>query len=251
MAVMRQSIRRRRTGVVWWCLGLASVAALLAVAYPTVRGNASLDKTFENLPPSVQAALGLTPGDALTSPVGYLNSQFFANILPVMLIVFALGFATWALCGDERAGTLELLLSNPVSRVRVALERAAALVVLLALLSASTAITLVALAPLMGISPAIAPLHIVAATVASALLALTYGALAFAAGGAGLSRGTALAVASAVAVLGFVVQGLAEQVDALKPLRAVTPWHWLIDGNPLRDGVGLEAGRVMNVSWIG
>ena len=135
LAVLRQMIWRRRWSTLCWSLGLIAFAALLAVAYPTIRGNGELDRTFAGLPASVQVALGLSPGGALTSPVGYLNSQYFANILPAVLLVFAIGLAAWAISGDEAAGTLELLLANPIGRVRVALERAGALLVLLAVLT--------------------------------------------------------------------------------------------------------------------
>lgn len=103
--VLRQAVRRRRTSLLWWSLGLAGVVGLLAVAYPTVRDNHELDKTFAGLPPGVQGLLGLGGQITLTSPVGYLNSQFFANLLPVMLLVFAVGVAPWAISGDEAAGT--------------------------------------------------------------------------------------------------------------------------------------------------
>ena len=182
LAVLSQALWRRRVGLLGWALGLVGVAGLLAVAYPTVRDNAELDKTFTSLSPSVQAVLGLTGGLTLTSPAGYLNSQFYANVLPVMLLVFAVGVAAWAVAGDEAAGTLELLLANPVSRARVAAERAGALLVLLAAL-------------------------------------------------------TAVCAAALVAVAGFVVQGLAQQVQALRPVQAVSPWHWLLASDPLRNGL--------------
>ncbi|HEV7216664.1 MAG TPA: ABC transporter permease subunit, partial [Chloroflexota bacterium] len=172
LAVLRQAVWRRRLATLWWCLGLIGFAALLALAYPTVRGNTALDKTFAGLPPGVLAALGLDPGSALTSPLGYLNSQYFANILPALFLVFAIGLATGTISGDEAAGTLELLLANPASRLRVAAERAAALVVLLAILTMIAAATLVLLAPAVGLDQGLGADRLVAATVASALLAL-------------------------------------------------------------------------------
>ena len=179
LAVLRQTIRRRRAGLLWWGLGLVGLAGLLAVAYPTVRNNTELDRTFAGLPPGVQAALGLDSGNLLTSPVGYLNSQYFANLLPIVFLVFGIGLAAWCISGDEAAGTLELLLANPVSRLRVALERTGALVVLLALLSVLSSLVLVVLAPLVGLSKGLDPTRIVAATAATALLALTFASLAF------------------------------------------------------------------------
>jgi ABC-2 type transport system permease protein len=209
------------------------------VAYPTVRDNSELDRTFANLPPGVEQLLGLDGGNPLTSPAGHLNSQFFANILPVMLLVYATGAAAWTIAGDESAGTLELLLANPVDRVRVALARLGALIVSLAGLAAVSAVTLLLLAHPTGLDHGLSAARLVAATAASGLLALTFAALAFSA--ATGSRPAALAVAAGAAVAGYVVEGLAPQVAALRPARAVNPWHWLLDTDPLRHGLAWHA----------
>ena len=243
LPVLTQAVRRRRAGLLWWSLGLAGVVGLLAVAYPTVRDNHELDKTFAGLPPGVQGLLGLGGQITLTSPVGYLNSQFFANLLPVMLLVFAVGVAAWAISGDEAAGTLELLLANPISRARVAAERAGALVLLLATLTAVSAAALIASTPAVGLDKGLPAGRLLAASVACALLALVYAAVAFAVGAATGSRPVAVATASALAVAGFVVQGLAQQVPALRPVRAASPWHWLLAGDPLQAGLAWR-------SWV-
>ncbi len=241
LAVLRQVIRRRRLGTLWWSLGLIGFAALLAVAYPTVRGNRALDQTFAGLPPGVQAALGLDPGSGLTSPVGYLNSQYFANILPALFLVFAIGLAAWSIAGDEAGGTLELLLANPVSRGRVAAERAGALVALLAVLTAVSAATLVLLDPVVGLDKGLAGDRVVAATVASALLALTFAAVAFCVGASTGRRSLALAVSATLAVAGYVIEGLAAQAPGLRPIRAASPWHWALGSAPLRHGLTWES----------
>lgn len=241
LSVLAHAVRRRRVGLLGWSLGLLGTVALLAVAYPTVRDNSELDRTFAGLSPGVRQLLGLADGDGLTSPAGYLNSQFFANLLPVMLLVFAIGAAAWSIAGDEAAGTLELLLANPVSRVRVAYARLIALVALLAVLTAVSTVGLVAMAPPTGLTSGLTWPHLVAATVASALMALSYAAVAFAVGAATGRRSLALGVASTVAVLGYLVEGLAAAVRPLRPVRAATPWHWLIDSDPLRHGLTWQA----------
>lgn len=240
MDVAVHAVWRRRRGLLWWSIGIIAAAALVAGAYPTIRDNSSLDRTFASLPPSVLAALGLDPQVAISSPAGYLRSQFFANLLPVLLLVFGLGFATWSIGGDESAGTLELLLSNPVSRSRVALERALALVVLLGALAIVAIAVVLLLAPPTGLATGLSLGNIAAAGVATWALALTYSALAFAVGAATGNRPLALGVASAVAVGGFVIESLAAQMSALSGLRDITPWHWLLDGDPLRRGWAVD-----------
>jgi len=237
LTVYTHALRRRRTSLIWWSIGIAAMAALLAVAYPTVRDNNELDKTFANLPAGVEALLGLSGGNTLTSPAGYLNSQFYANILPVMLLVFGIGLAAWTIAGAEAAGTLELLLANPISRARVALARFAALTTLLAALAAVCIITLAVLAPPYGLNRGLDLGHITAATVAATLLALIFAAVAFAVGATTGNRAAALGTASALAVAGYILQGLAGQVQALHPTQDVNPWHWLIGSDPLRHGL--------------
>jgi ABC-2 type transport system permease protein len=237
LSIASHAMRRRRAGLVWWSIGVAGLAALLAAAYPTVRGNSELDRTFANLPPGVEALLGLGNGNLLTSPAGYLDSQFFANILPIMLLIFAVGMAAWSIAGDEVAGTFELLLANPVSRVRVALARLGALLTLLAVLAIVSAGTLVALAPATGLDNGLSAGRLVAATLAAALLAMVFAAVAFAVGAATGNRPAALATAAALAVAGYIIEGLAHQVAALRPLRAGNPWHWLLSTDPLRHGL--------------
>jgi ABC-2 type transport system permease protein len=241
LAVLRQVLWRRRIGFLWWCLGVLGMDALLAVAYPTVRDNSALDKTFAGLPPSVQAVLGLDAANKLTSPIGYLNSQYFANLLPIILLVFAVGIAAWCISGDEAAGTLELLLANPVGRTRVAVERAGALMALLGGLAAVAALGLIALAPPTGLGKGLGPDRIVEATIATSLLALVFASVAFAIGAITGLRSLAVSCAATLAVALFVIEGLAEQVHVLRGLREASPWHWLLHSDPLRNGLTWQA----------
>lgn len=234
--VLIQVVWRRRFALLWWSLGILGVDGILAVAYPTVRDNSELDKTFAALPPAVEAALGLQAG-ALTSPAGYLNSQFFANLLPVLLLVFAIGLGAWAISGDESGGTLELLLSNPISRTQVSIERSLALALSVTLLTAVAGLGLVVLAPLVGLDRGLGFDRLLEAAAATGLMALTFAALAFATGAASGSRGAAISVASAAAVALFMIEGLAEQVQVLRPIREASPWHWLLGTDPIRQGL--------------
>ena len=226
---------RRRLGLVWWALGVLAADGLLAIAYPTVRDNSELDSTFAGLPPGVQAALGLQAG-AITSPAGYLNSQFFANLLPIILLVFAIGWAAWSIAGDEAAGTLELLLANPVTRMQVMWGRAVALLLGLATLTLVAAAGLAVLAPLTGLG-SIGPLRILEAAAGTGLLALVYACLAMAVGAGFATRSGAIAVAAGIAVAQFMVEGLAEQVKLLRPIREASPWHWFLGTDPIRHGL--------------
>ena len=234
--VLIQVLWRRRFPLMWWSLGVLGADALLGVAYPSIRDNSELDKTFAGLPPGVQAALGLQAG-LITSPAGYLNSQYFANLLPILLLVFAIGLAAWSIGGDEGAGTLELLLANPISRLRLSMERSGALALEVAGLTAVAGLGLVALAPATGLSKGLTPDRILEATIAAGLFALTFAAVSFAIGAATGSRSAAISISAALAVALFMIEGLAEQVRVLGPIREASPWHWFLGSDPIRQGL--------------
>jgi ABC-2 type transport system permease protein len=186
------------------------------------------------------ALTGLDPGTVLSAPIGYLNSQYFATVLPAVYLMFGIGIAAWTVAGDEESGTLELLLANPVSRVRVALARAAGVVVLLAILALASVAALAVLAPRLTNGLGLA--QMAAATVATALLALTFASVTFLVGAASGRRSLAISASAALAVAGFVIEGVAAQVEVLQPIRAISPWHWALGADPLRNGLTWQSG---------
>jgi ABC-2 type transport system permease protein len=99
------------------------------------------------------------------------------------------------------------------------------------------ALTLIALAPTTGLDEGLTGGHLVAATLAATLVALTFAAVAFVIGAATGRRSAALGIASALAVAGYVVEGLTQQVPAFQALRGGNPWHWLLSDDPLRHGL--------------
>jgi ABC-2 type transport system permease protein len=236
-----------------WTIGVILLAALLAVAYPTVRGNAQLDTTFSGLPKGVQAALGLGGGTSLTSPVGYLDSQYFANVLPAVLLVFSIGLAAWTISGDEQDGSLELLLANPVSRVSAAIARACGLIVLLGMLGFVSGATLVVLLPVAGLDNGLGAGHVWAATLAATLLALAFASVTFCLGAATGRKTLAVATTATLAVTGLVIEGIAAQVPVLRGVRALSPWHWMLGADPLGNGLSWQSSllpAVVSISLI-
>jgi ABC-2 type transport system permease protein len=130
--VLTQMISSRRRSTVWWSVGMAVLVVGIASAYPSARDSGEgLESYMDSLPDGVVELFGATAG--IGTPVGYLNSQLYANLLPLLLIVMGVGAGSWAVAGAEADGTLEMLLANPVTRTRVAVERLLGLVMLFGL----------------------------------------------------------------------------------------------------------------------
>jgi ABC-2 type transport system permease protein len=132
---------------------------------------------------------------------------------------------------------LELLLANPVTRLRVVFERYLAAVLLLAAVTGALTISLLAFGPLVGLLDGIRITRLLAAGAAAFCLALLHFTVAFAVGCAAGRPGPAVAVTTSVAAAGYLLQGLAATSKALGPVPNVSPWHWYLDRNILADGL--------------
>lgn len=235
--VLARYLRDSRRSAGWWTLGMIALVAFTVAFYPSVKGNATFDELFEDLPEAVRALVGAQEGIPLTSPPGYLHGRLFSIMVPVLLLTFGVGHGARAIGGSEAEGTLELLLANPVTRRRVVAERYAALMLLLGAVTAALTLSLLALGPPVGLLDGVRITRLLGAATAAFGLALLHTTLAFAVGCATGRPAPAVAVATSVASGGYLLQGLAAASGGLGAVEALSPWHWYLDRNVLADGL--------------
>jgi ABC-2 type transport system permease protein len=230
--VLRSSLRARRRGYIGWIIGIAALTAFTFAFYPSMRDNAEIAQVIEDLPESLRSFVGEKD---VASPEGYLESQLFLYVVPVLLFVYAIGQAADTIAGAEKRKTLDLLLANPVSRTRVLLEKFGAICV--GLLGLGLVLTVMVLGGAPAVDMDIPVEGLIAVVVGCVLLALTIGALALAIGAGTGKKGLAVAIASAVALAAYLIHSLAPQVDALETVQKVSPWYYYIGGDPLVNGI--------------
>jgi beta-exotoxin I transport system permease protein len=234
-SVFLKTVRDLRRGFVWWSVGLAGMAALQVSVYPSVRGNAALKKLVENYPDALKGFIGFGGELDYVSAPGYLGMELFSLVVPLLLIVAAIGAGSAAVAGEEDRGTLDLLLSLPLSRTRLALEKLAALVAESVALGLVLWLALWLGARAVGMRIGIDKLG--AATASAVALAVCFGAIALLVGCATGRRGWAIGASGAAAVAAYLVNSLAPLVHALEPAQKLTPFYHYAAGDPLRAGL--------------
>ncbi len=245
--VALKTVRDLRGGFLWWSVGLVGMVALMVSVYPTVRSNPALNRLVQQYPDALKAFIGFGGEVDYLSPAGYLGSELFSFMVPLLLLVAAIGAGARAVAGEEEAGTLELLLSCPVSRRRVVLEKLAALAIEVVGLGVVLLVSLWVGGRAVSMDVSFA--HLAAATAAAVLLALAYGALAVLVGAATGRRALTAGVVAAAAVAAYLVASLASLVDVLEPAKLASPFYQYSAGDPLRNG--LAAGHTVLLAAIG
>ena len=236
-SVLLKSLWDQRRSLMWWSLGLIAVALYTVLFYPSVRDMGStLDQLIESMPPALRATFAGEFTD-FTSPMGYLNTQLFFVMMPLLFFFYSIGFGSGAIAGEEEKGTLELLLSSPLNRWRAVLEKFGAMVFSLAALGAALWAGLAVGAVVVDMRVDLGRLAEV--TVSALVLSLTFGSLALGLGCARGNRGMAMGVTAAVAVAAYLLNSLAPQVESLKAYRPLSPFYYYLRADPLANGLNL------------
>jgi ABC-2 type transport system permease protein len=239
-SVLARTLRDSRRGVLWWSVGLAGLVALMVAVYPSVRDSPGLDELLESYPEALKGIVGFGGELDYSSGAGYLGIELFSFMVPLLLIIAAVSAGSAAVAGEEERGTLDLLLSTPVSRRRLVLEKLGALTAELLALGAVLWLALAAGARAgdLGVSAG----HLGAATASAVLLALAFGTIALFVGAATGRRSRAIAVAAAGAVAAYFVDSLSSLSRLLDVLQEGSPFYHYSVSDPLRHG--LEAPHV-------
>ncbi|MBI2764841.1 MAG: ABC transporter permease subunit [Chloroflexi bacterium] len=194
-----------------------SLALMYVLLFP------SIQESFEELElPEYMESFSGAAG-SYSTPEGYLATEFFTAV-PITLVIFAIVAGTAATAGEESAGTLELLLAQPIRRRRVIIEKAGGI---------GAAVSVALLAGLPGIYLGqvfvdldVGPLRTLAAMMTTLPLLFVFAALAMVLGASLPTRALAVAGATALAVIAYVVHTVGALVDSLSEVRKLTPFYW-------------------------
>ena len=221
-----------RRSLIGWTLAISLVGGFYAAFWPTMR-DPGIQEAIANYPQALLDALNYTD---LATPAGYLNATVYGLVVGILLIVFAVVAGARTIAGDEEAGTLDLILAHPVGRERLSLQRFAALGAGLVLISFVFWIVMIALAgpaQLEGISIGrFAAMHL-----NLVLFGAFFGAVTFAVGAATGHKAVALTAGSAVAVAGYLANGIIPQVEGFEWVKGLSPFDWLTGADPLTNGI--------------
>lgn len=230
--IVTKTVWDQRRSLLWWVLGLAVLVAITVASYPAVRDAPDVNQLMEDLPEALKALIGESE---IVSPPGYLNSQLFTFMLPIIFLIYAAMLGAGAVAGEEERGTLDLLLAYPVSRRRVVLQKFAGIAVVLIVFS--TALWLMIWVGALLVDMEIGAGRLAAVTSSLALLTLLFAAFALMLGCLTGRRALSLGVCAAVALGAYLLNSLATLVDWLEPFRVLSPFYYFIDADPLRHGL--------------
>lgn len=239
-ALLFKALRDLRWQTFWYGIGLALMGAMVVFVYPSYSkqlGDFQIPEAFKPL-----------LGDSdFTSPEGFLSGEFF-GWTPIIMVIFAIMAGSAALAGEEASGTLDLLLSQPVSRRAIALTKMCGIAISSLIIAVVICAGWSASVPFVDID--ISFRDLVLATLNIVPLTLFFASLAMFAGVTASNRSMATGLVTGFAVVSFFFNYLGALVDILSPLRWLSPFFYYHGADALSDGVDLLGLAVISLCTV-
>ncbi len=223
ISIIKWTIWQRRWFILWWCLGIAAFIFVNLIFYPSFKDQAAeLEKSLASIPDSARALFSDT-GDFF-SPEGYLSSQVFYLMMPLLLGILSITLGSSLIAREEKEGTIELLLSRPISRSRLLLGKAIGGLIVVGVVSTVGLATVLIMSKLVGIP--IATIHIGLTMLASILVALSFGTIAFTITMLGKARVASVGLSTLIALGGYIIVSLSGAATWLKWPSKIFPFYY-------------------------
>jgi len=240
--IAAKTIRDQRRALIGWSAGMIGLVAMYGAFFPSIRGNAAqLERYLSNLPEAFRQAFG--GGADFGTSVGYLNTELFSLLAPLLLMILSISAGARAIAGEEERRTLDLLLAYPVARRDIVLEKLSAMVVTTLGVGAVLWLGVAVLGPPFGLHVSLG--HLAAACIAAVLLAMVFGSAALFLGCLSGRRGLAIAFTGSAAVALYLLDLLAPQVDSVSWLETLSPFHYYLGPSPLVNGLPARSAALL------
>lgn len=219
LSLVRKTLRDNRGAIIGVSVANVLIALFVTLAYPSFQA-ALADYEF---PDFLRGFLGEAGVASYGTFTGFITVELF-SWLPMLLIVLAIIGGTATLAGEEGAGTLDLVLAQPVKRVRVVLEKAAGLAIGLAVSALVTLLGFVVAPLLVDFSIPFRPITV--AVLNTLPLALLFLGLSMLAASILPSRGSAAMLVIGLTVATYFFNLIGGAVESVAFLQKVSPFYW-------------------------
>ncbi len=231
MRTILWELRLRRTSLFWWTVGSLVLVGIIMALYPSIRDQAKdMNEVISRLPAGLRELKAGTSGNVdVGDPLQFMNSQLYYATLPILWIIFTVTRFANVLGKDEVSGRLELLLSRPISRIKLLLAKLLSVWIEALIVGGVSIVGTILLSPLVELN--IDSTKLVYAGVYTMAFCISFGMIAFTLRAMG-GRWSSMAVPIAVILSfgGYLIASLSGLADWLKDFAKYTPYHHF---NPL------------------
>jgi ABC-2 type transport system permease protein len=250
------NIKERKSSVIIYSLMSILFLWLYIALFPSLQEQSqAISAVMKSMPEGLMKALGSSPDQLSNFTIeALLNSKQFSMVFQLFAAILAFSIAASDLAGEVENGTIEYLLSQPVSRLKLYFSRYFSGIVLIIVFVAASTLSVMPLATLYHIdysSGVYLPLFIDALLFTLALYSFAYFLSSFLS-----NKGKVVGISSGILVVSYVAFIFSALKDSLDKVKYLSVFHYfpgeiLMGGGIDKLGVWIFIGIIIFFTFIG
>lgn len=235
----------KRWSTLIWFLVFAAFCVFIVVLFPTFKD--SFGEALKDTPDSLKSLLG--EASDYQNINGFIDIQVI-NQMIFMTIIMSVVLGTALLAGEETSGSLQTLLTQPISRTKVYWSKFAALAALTLIACAGIFIGTWVGGLLIGEAGNLNLTRLLQATLMTWLVTLLFAALAFMIGGINGRKGLAGIVTGFLAFTLYIITALSNTAEFLKSINNLSPFKYFNTPSVMKTGLDVENLIILTAATI-
>jgi len=234
--IITRTLRDSRRSLLIYGLAAVGFSWMYIAMFPTLSAqSAQLQETIANYPTEIFQALGVDPAHLVFDDIhAFLSIEFYSLFFPIMAIALAISSASGALAGEIEKGTMSLLLSQPISRVRLYLAKYCSGALKLLWLTLAGTLGPLLLCKLYGLD--VFPRHFAAVMVACFAFSLAIYSLGFLFAAMFSEKGKATFLTLGLVIVMYAFNVLASLRESIQDLRYASVFYYYDQGSAIVEG---------------
>ena len=246
--ILLEQLWTAKKSIFFWSLALAGSSFLVIELYDSMATQFTSAFEESGMPAGFEAFFGNM--SAFSSPAGWLGLEMYSLMLPISLAIVGISAGSSAVGREENSGTLELLLSSPISRSRLMIEKLTAVTLQLFIIAFAVWVTIALSKYFLNYDINLQDAAL--ATLSAFLVGLVFACSAAAIQAISGSRSLAIGICSGILIVAYFVDSLAPLVDVMDSIKHASVFYYydgqealLGDGNVINSVILFAASLIL------
>jgi ABC-2 type transport system permease protein len=244
LALFWRTIKDRRFSIIAYCVAGILLLWLYIALFPAIRDQAQqLSELFKAYPESFMKAFKIEPSQLIfTKLENFLATEQFSIVWPIMLFAMFIAWGGSAIAGEIENDTIELLLAQPISRIKIFFSKYLSGIAALVFFVAVTIFATIPLAAVYNIDFQLSHYFILA--IAGLLIGLTVFSISIFFSSLFSEKGRVYFISVGIVVLMYVLNIMSSLKDSLSDLKYFSFFYYF---DPMK---ALVDGKIDNLSFV-
>jgi len=231
--IFQKTLRDQLNSIFWWSVGFVLISIYFCYLFPFISNNKEMIKMIDSLPPIIKNMLGDI--EFMTSPAGFFHLQPFSFSAPIMIVFYSISKGVNVVAGEKEGETLDLLLSNPISRTKMIYQKVISISLALLIIHFFFFAGMVLGIELFAIKLSI--FRLMEAIVSLYVLSISFLTISVSVGVIFLNKRIAIGFLSGFTLITFIANAYGSAIKSLQIVVKFSPFYYNSGNSPIINGL--------------